>query len=92
MDVLTRHLQDDVPWCMLFADDILLVDKTREGVEDKLELWRLTLESKGFRLNRSKTKYMECNFRKNSSSGGIVTLDDQVINKRTSFRYLRSIV
>ncbi|KAI0515899.1 hypothetical protein KFK09_008567 [Dendrobium nobile] len=33
MDVLTRHLQEDVPWCMLFADDILLVDKTREGVE-----------------------------------------------------------
>ncbi|KAH0468862.1 hypothetical protein IEQ34_002094 [Dendrobium chrysotoxum] len=33
MDVLTRHLQEDVPWCMLFADDILLIDKTREGVE-----------------------------------------------------------
>ncbi|KAH0465591.1 hypothetical protein IEQ34_005694 [Dendrobium chrysotoxum] len=35
MDVLTRHLQEDVPWCMLFADDILLVDKTREGVEGR---------------------------------------------------------
>ncbi|KAH0433681.1 hypothetical protein IEQ34_026974 [Dendrobium chrysotoxum] len=34
MDVLTRHLQEDVPGCMLFADDIPLVDKTREGVED----------------------------------------------------------
>jgi len=40
MDVLTRHLQEDVPWCMLFAHDILLVDKTREGVKSKLELWR----------------------------------------------------
>ncbi|KAI0524774.1 hypothetical protein KFK09_004159 [Dendrobium nobile] len=36
MNVLTRKLLEDVPWCMLFADDILLVDKTREGVEDKL--------------------------------------------------------
>ena len=62
MDVLTRHLQEDVPWCMLFADDILLVDKTKEGVQEKLELWRSTLESKGFRLSRSKTEYMECNF------------------------------
>ncbi|KAI0522554.1 hypothetical protein KFK09_004934 [Dendrobium nobile] len=33
MDVLTRHLQEDVPWCLLFADDILLIDKTIEGVE-----------------------------------------------------------
>ncbi|PKU81295.1 ataxia telangiectasia mutated family protein [Dendrobium catenatum] len=92
MDVLTRHLQEDVPWCMLFADDILLVDKTREGVEGKLELWRSTLESKGFRLSRSKTEYMECNFSSNRPSEGIVTLGDQVINKSTRFRYLGSIV
>ena len=59
MNVLTRHLQEDVPWCMLFADDILLVDKTREGVQEKLELWRSTLESKGFRLSRSKTEYIK---------------------------------
>ena len=92
MDVLTRHLQEDVPWCMLFADDILLVDKTREGVEGKLELWRSTLESKGFRLSRSKTEYMECNFRNNRPSEGTVTLGDQVISKSTRFRYLGSIV
>ncbi|KAH0458543.1 hypothetical protein IEQ34_013858 [Dendrobium chrysotoxum] len=92
MDVLTRHLQEDVPWCMLFADDILLVDKTKEGVEGKLEVWRSTLESKGFRLSRSKTEYMECNFSSNRPSEGIVTLGDQVINKSTRFRYLGSIV
>jgi len=44
MDVLTRHLQEDVPWCMLFANDILFVDKTKEGVEGELELLRSTLE------------------------------------------------
>ena len=51
MDEITRHIQDDVPWCMLFADDIVLVDETREGVNAKLELWRDTLETKGFRLS-----------------------------------------
>ena len=77
---------------MLFVDGILLVDKTREGVEGKLELWRSTLESKGFRLSRSKTEYMECKFSSNRPSEGIVTLGDQVINKSTRFRYLGSIV
>jgi len=62
MDVLTRHFQEDVPWRMLFANDILLVNKSREGVDGKLELWRSTLESKGFRLSISKTESMECNF------------------------------
>ena len=32
---------------MLFADDVVLVDESRAGVNRKLELWRRTLESKG---------------------------------------------
>ena len=72
---------------MLFANDILLVDKTREGVQQKLELWRSTLESKGFRVSRSKIEYMECNFSCRSSSGSVVILGKQVINKSERFRY-----
>ena len=40
---------------MLFANDVVLVDESRAGVNGKLELWRRTLESKGFRLSRTKT-------------------------------------
>nr|XP_009591782.1 uncharacterized protein LOC104088749 [Nicotiana tomentosiformis] len=28
MDALTNHIQGDVPWCLLFADDIVLIDET----------------------------------------------------------------
>ncbi|KAM2067303.1 hypothetical protein ACFX1T_043652 [Malus domestica] len=38
MDELTRHIQDDIPWCMLFANDIVLIDETQEGVNAKLNL------------------------------------------------------
>ena len=37
MDELTRDIQDEIPWCMLFADDIVLVDEMRAGVNAKLE-------------------------------------------------------
>ena len=37
---------------MLFTDDIVLVDETKEGVNTKLELWRNNLEYKEFKLNR----------------------------------------
>ena len=50
MDVLTRAIQDEIPWCMLFSDDIILVDETRAGVNAKLKLWRQTLESRGYKL------------------------------------------
>lgn len=37
---------------------IMLIDDTSEGVNTKLELWRNTLESKGFKISKSKTEYM----------------------------------
>jgi len=46
MDEVIRDIQGDIPWCMLFADDVVLVDESRAGVNRKLELWRRTLESK----------------------------------------------
>ena len=65
MDELTIHMQDEVPWCMLFAYDIVLVAETKVKVNAKLELWRETLESKGLKISRNKFEYMECNFSKN---------------------------
>ena len=37
MDELTRYIQDDISWCMLFADEIVLVDETAIGINTKLE-------------------------------------------------------
>jgi hypothetical protein len=45
MDEVTRDIQGDISWCMLFADDVVLIDDSRTGVNRKLELWRQTLES-----------------------------------------------
>lgn len=55
---------------MLFADDVVLIDETREGVNAKFELWRDILESNGFRISQTKTEYMECKFSKNSRRNG----------------------
>jgi hypothetical protein len=40
MDEVTRDIQGGIPWCMLFADDVVLVDESRMEVDQKLELWR----------------------------------------------------
>ena len=56
---------------MLFAD-VVLVDESQAGVNRKLELWRQTLESKGFRLSRTKTEYLRCDF------GGVVQEKEDV--------------
>ena len=37
IDEFTDHIQEEVPWYMLFANDIELVDKSRDGMNAKLE-------------------------------------------------------
>jgi hypothetical protein len=38
MDEVTINIQGDIIWCMLFADDVVLVDESRAEVDQKLEL------------------------------------------------------
>ena len=92
MDEVTRGIQGDIPWCMLFADDVVLVDDSRTGVNRKLELWRQTLESKGFRLSRTKTEYMMCGFSTTRREEEEVSLDGQVVPQKDTFRYLGSML
>ncbi|XP_070008570.1 uncharacterized protein [Nicotiana sylvestris] len=93
MDVLTCHIQGEVPWCMLFADDIVLIDETRDDVNTQLEIWRQNLESKGFKLSRTKTEYLECKFSGETQGGEEeVRVDSQVIPRRGRFKYLESII
>ena len=93
MDELTRATQNEILWYMLFADDIILVDKIKAGVNAKLKLWRQTLESRGLRLSRVKIEYMEWKLSKERTEDySIVILDEQEILMSSHFRYLGSVI
>ncbi|KAG2555809.1 hypothetical protein PVAP13_8NG034601 [Panicum virgatum] len=74
---------------MLFADDVVLVDESKAGVNRKLELWRCTLESKGFRLSRTKTEYMMCDFSASRHEGGDNGDIDEDVMHRISAGWLK---
>ncbi|GKA20489.1 ataxia telangiectasia mutated family protein [Tanacetum coccineum] len=50
LDELSRGIQKNIPWCMIFADDIVLIAKSAEGLYNKLESWRKALEDNGLRI------------------------------------------
>ena len=37
LDKLTTKIQDEELWCMLFMEDIVLTDQTKDGVKTNLE-------------------------------------------------------
>ena len=92
LDELTKEIQDEVPRCMLFADDIVLIDETSTGFGGKLGQWRHTLQSRGFRLSRSKTEYLKCEFSGVEGSGDLVTMDGVAIPRVEKFKYLGLII
>jgi len=92
IDELTREIQEEVPWCVLFTDDIVLIDETRGGLNGKLEWWRHRLESRGFRLSRTKTEYLRCGLSGVEEDGGEVTMGGVVVPRVEKFKYLGSIV
>ena len=64
MDMLTDEVKREPPWTMLFADDILICEESREEVEQRLECWRYALEKRRVKVSRSKTEYLCINGRK----------------------------
>jgi hypothetical protein len=50
------------------------------------------LEAKCFTFNRSKTEYMDCNFSATTQEEGDIRLDGQMVPKKNTFRYLRSVL
>lgn len=57
-----KRTYDEVLWYILFADNIDLVEETREDLRKKLDNWRETLEMKDFKISRMKTKGLICSF------------------------------
>ena len=56
MNRLTNKVRREPPWTMLFADNIVICEETREEVEQRLESWKYALKRRGMKASRSKTE------------------------------------
>ncbi|XP_022024491.1 uncharacterized protein LOC110924806 [Helianthus annuus] len=93
LDELTKLIQEALPWCLLFANDIVLVADSKQSLNVRLEEWRAALKGRGLRISRSKTEYLYCDFSGVDNDEDIqITIDGQVVPQVTKFKYLGSFV
>ena len=90
LDVLTEDVREEPPWCLFYADDIVLLAKNREELERKLERWRYALESRGLRINRKKTEYMTTEL--DGDQQTTIKLGGGNIKRVYKFKYLGSVM
>ncbi|HEX4920193.1 MAG TPA: reverse transcriptase family protein, partial [Candidatus Bathyarchaeia archaeon] len=64
LDELSRDLQEELPWCLIFADDIALISGSKEELNRRLEKWKGAIEDNGLCVSREKTEYLRCDFDK----------------------------
>ena len=89
MDVLARGIKDISPWCMLYADDIVLCGTRSDVVEKKLEEWRRAMEDRGLKINRKKTVYLRFNVDRDLDDGNSdVNIQGKNLERVNTFKYL----
>ena len=59
MDAIAKELGGELPWELLYADDMTLMEESEGGIKDKLMKWKSGLETRGMKVNMSKTKVMK---------------------------------
>jgi len=81
-----------LPCLVLFANDIILINETQDGLNDKFEQWSHTLQSRDFKLSWSKTEYLRCGSSAVEVGSEEVTIRGVVITKVEKFKYVGSII
>ena len=89
MDRITDEVRREPPWTMLFADDIVICEETREEVERRLKSWKYALERRGMKVSRSKTEYLYIN---GGNDDETVKMEDTKVPRVKEFKYLGSTV
>ena len=89
MDRLTDEIRREPPWMMLFADEIVIYEETREEIGRRLKYWRYALERRGMKVSTSKTKYLCIN---GPNDDETVKMEDTKVPRVKEFKYLGSTV
>ena len=84
LDRITRDIQGEHPWTLLYADDIVLARSTRDELKKDLKRLKERLERHGLRMNTSKTEYLELEPR----TSGDIELDGTKLPRANDFKYL----
>ena len=85
LDVLTEDLQLDLPWDIVYADDVMIGMVVTQELNLKFEAWREKLEERGLRISRVKTESIWCPFGVEDEQEVDLEIDFEVLKETQIF-------
>ena len=84
---ITRELREEEIWELLFADDPVVMNRKKRGLQKRLKRWQRCLEKGGLKVNVAKTETLVC-----KKGGGRVlrvrNVHGEKIRQVKEFKYL----
>ena len=80
-------MRSELPWELLYADDLAKIDITGTDTQITLESWQKILTENGLKINVAKTEHLST-----SENPLQMTLDGEELRNVDHFKYLGSVI
>ena len=58
VDTISQDVRTELPWELLYADDLAIIDITSTDTQNRLESWQKVLTDYGLKINVAKTEHL----------------------------------
>ena len=58
VDTISQDVRNELPWELLYADDLAIIDVTSTDTQNRLESWKKVLTDNGLKINVAKTEHL----------------------------------
>ena len=56
VDTISQDVRNELPWELLYADDLTIIDVTSTDTQNRLESWQKVLTDNGLKINVAKNR------------------------------------
>ena len=87
VDTISQDVRNELPWELLYADDLAIIDVTSTDTQNRLESWQKVLTDNGLKINVAKTEHLST--RENPLP---IELNGEELKNVDHFKYLGSVI
>ena len=87
VDTISQDVRNELPWELLYADDLAIIDVTSTDTQNRLESWQKVLTDNGLNINVAKTEHLSTR-----ETPLPINLNGEELKNVDHFKYLGSVI